>query len=317
MTGSAPDRTIRLCLCAVLALCLLSLECGERTPASPSPVGTPQGLPSSTLGPELIPEPLPPLAGGAEVFVGAGDIATCDANAESTARLLDGIGGTVFTLGDQAYPAGAEAEFRQCYDPTWGRHRGRTRPTPGNHEYESRNAGPYFDYFGGSAGPYGLGYYSYELGPWLVLSLNSNVAIPAQVDWMKGVLGRSRSRCTLVYWHHPLFSSGPSAKNGAIRAWWNVLYAFNAEIVLNGHDHIYERFAPQDDGGHPDPVRGLRQFVVGTGGAALHASTGPVANSEVRISAFGVLKLTLMADAYEWEFIPVSGPGDRGTGRCH
>lgn len=315
MTGTVIDRTTRLC--AALALCFLCLECGDKTPAAPTPVGPPQGTPSPTPPPEPVPEPPPPLAGGAEIFVGAGDIAFCDANAEHTARLLDGIGGTVFTLGDHAYPRAAEPEFRQCYDPTWGRHRGRTRPTPGNHEYESPNAGPYFDYFGGNAGPRGLGYYSYELGSWLVLSLNSNASISTQVNWLKEVLGRSRHRCTLAYWHHPLFSSGPSAKNPALRSWWNVLHANNADVVLSAHDHMYERFALQDDGGTGDPVRGLRQFVVGTGGAALHSSVGPAAHSEVRISAFGVLKLTLMADSYEWEFIPVSGPGDRGMGRCH
>jgi hypothetical protein len=260
---------------------------------------------------------LPPLAGGAEIFVGAGDIATCDGNAEATARILDGISGTVFTLGDHAYPRGAEAEYRQCYNPTWGRHLGRTRPTPGNHEYESPGARPYYDYFGGSAGPYGLGYYSYELGSWLVVSLNSNGNVAAQSDWLKGLLGRGRHRCTLAYWHHPLYSSGPSAKVTAIRSWWNILYANNADVVLSAHDHMYERFAPQDDGGHHDSNRGLRQFVVGTGGAALHSSTGPTPHSEARIFAFGVLKLTLMADAYDWEFIPVSGPADRGTGRCH
>ena len=315
MTGTVLSRTIRLG--AALALCLATIECGDKAPAAPTPVEPPLGSPSPTPPPGTGPEPLPPLAGGAEIFVGAGDIAMCDANSEMTARLLDSISGTVFTLGDHAYPRGAEAEFRQCYDPTWGRHRGRTRPTPGNHEYESPNAGPYYDYFGGSAGPHSLGYYSYELGPWLVVSLNSNGSVSAQADWLKGVLARSRQRCTLAYWHHPLYSSGPSAKVTAIRSWWNILHANNADVVLGAHDHMYERFAPQDDGGHIDPARGLRQFVVGTGGAALHSSTGPTPNSEVRLFAFGVLKLILTADAYDWDFIPVSGPGDRGTGRCH
>jgi hypothetical protein len=315
MNGTVSNRTFRLAV--ALALCLLGVECGEKSPANPTPVGPPQGSPSPMPSPEPGPVPLPPLAGGAEIFVGAGDIATCDPNSEGTARLLDGIGGTVFTLGDQAYPRGAEQEYRDCYDPTWGRHRGRTRPTPGNHEYESRNAGPYFDYFGAAAGPYGLGYYSYELGSWLILSLNSNVNIPAQQTWMKELLGRSRNRCTLAYWHHPLFSSGSSAKIPAIRSWWNVLHAANADVILSAHDHLYERFAPQDDGGTPDPARGLRQFVVGTGGAVLHPPVNVAANSEVRIAAYGVLKLTLLPDSYEWEFIPVSGQGDRGMARCH
>ena len=252
-----------------------------------------------------------------EVFVGAGDIATCDPNAESTARLIDSIGGTVFTLGDHAYPLGAEPEFRQCYDPTWGRHRARTRPSPGNHDYQQRGAGPYFEYFGANAGPAGAGYYSFELGSWLVLSLNSATNIPAQVTWLNNTLGRSRSRCAIAYWHEPLYSSGPNPKNPAVRDLWHVLYRFGVEIVLNGHDHIYERFAPQDDTGRVDRERGIRQFVVGTGGAALHPSMHRVPNSEILITAFGVLKLTLTADGYDWEFIPVSGQRDFGSGRCH
>src|SRR5690242_19152367 len=142
MKGPASNRTGHLG--AALALCLVAVECGEKAPAGPTPVATQGSAPPA--GPAPAPDPLPPLAGGVDIFVGAGDIATCDPNAESTARLLDGIPGTVFTLGDQAYPRGAEQEYRDCYDPTWGRHRGRTRPAPGNHEYESRNATPYFDY---------------------------------------------------------------------------------------------------------------------------------------------------------------------------
>jgi acid phosphatase type 7 len=252
-----------------------------------------------------------------EVFVGAGDIGTCDANSEATARLLDSIGGTVFTLGDHAYPTGSEYEFQTCYEPTWGRHRSRTRPTPGNHDYEQRGASAYFNYFGANAGFGGTGYYSFELGPWLVLSLNSNASIPAQVTWLKNILGRSKSRCTLAYWHHPLYASGPSARVSMVRDLWDVLYDAGAEVVLGAHDHLYERFAPQDDEGRLDPERGIRQFVVGTGGAAFHASTHRMPNSELLLLAHGVLKLTLSADGYEWEFITVSGQGDAGSGRCH
>jgi acid phosphatase type 7 len=251
------------------------------------------------------------------VFVGAGDIAFCDGNADATARLLDGIGGTVFTLGDHAYPKGAEQEFRDCYEPTWGRHKARTRPSPGNHDYESPGGSTYFAYFGASAGPPGLGYYDFQLGSWHVLSLNSNTGIPAQVTWLKNVLGRSRSRCTIAFWHHPLYSSGTSPKVAGIRDWWEVLYEFGADVVLSSHDHLYERFAPQDDRGRPDPERGIRQFIVGTGGAPQHADRSSMPNSEMLFNAFGVLKLTLLSDSYEWEFIPVSGPGDSGRGRCH
>jgi hypothetical protein len=253
----------------------------------------------------------------AEVFVGAGDIAFCDSNAEATARLLDAIGGTVFTLGDHAYPLGAEIEYRQCYDPTWGRHKARTRPTPGNHDYQQRGAATYFDYFGASAGLSGAGYYSFELGSWLILSLNSNNSIPTQVTWLNNVLGRSRSRCALAYWHEPLYSSGPNPKNPKVAELFQVLHRYGAEVVLTAHDHFYERFAPQDETGRLDPERGIRQFVVGTGGAGLHSAMYRMPNSEVLISAYGVLKLTLGADGYDWEFVPVSGQRDAGTGRCH
>jgi len=251
------------------------------------------------------------------VLVGAGDIATCDGNADATARLLDGIPGTVFTLGDHAYPNGADPEFQTCYEPTWGRHKVRTRPSPGNHDYESPGAAPYYAYFGASAGPAGLGYYSYDAGAWHVVALNSMADIQAQVSWLQQDLDLNRHRCTLAYWHAPLYSSGPHGDAVAVRDLWRVLYRAGAEMVLNGDAHMYERFAPQDHDGQLDPVRGIRQFVVGTGGAPLHGARETHSNSEVLIFAFGVLKLTLEADSYAWEFIPVSGQGDSGSGRCH
>jgi acid phosphatase type 7 len=298
---------------AVATLCLACIQCGSQTPSAPTPVASPPSEPTPV-------DPLaitPPTGGTTEIFVGAGDIANCDPNAEATARLLDSIGGTVFTLGDNAYPKGSEQNFRDCYDPTWGRHKSRTRPAPGNHDYETAGAAPYFNYFGPNAGPPGVGYYSFELGSWLVLSLNSNVGIPAQVTWMKNLLSRSKARCTIAYWHHPLYSSGPNSKMAGIREWWQVLYDAGAEIVLSAHDHLYERFAPQDDLGHLDPERGIRGFVVGTGGGQLYATNDRTPNSEVLISSHGVLKLTLASDRYEWEFIPVSGQRDSGSGRCH
>jgi hypothetical protein len=299
-------------LAATLILCF---ACGQ-PPAGPTPADPTQGPSTNPASAESPPMSSAP-SGMTEVFVGAGDIATCDPNAEATARLLDSIGGTVFTLGDHAYPLGAEPEFRQCYDPTWGRHKGRTRPTPGNHDYQQRGAGTYFEYFGVNAGLAAQGYYSFELGSWLALSLNSSVNIPAQVTWLKNVLGRSRSRCTIAYWHEPLYSSGPNPKNDAVRDLWQVLYENGAEVVLNGHDHFYERFAPQDDAGRLDPTNGIRQFIVGTGGAGLHPAMFRMPNSEVLIATFGVLKLTLFSDGYDWEFIPVSGQRDNGSGRCH
>lgn len=314
MTLTAPDAVpCRFAL--LIALCLVCAECGPETPAGPTPAGT---LVDPTSPPLVgAPQPILPLSGMTEVLVGAGDIATCDPNAEATARLLDSIGGTVITLGDHAYPLGAEPEFQQCYEPTWGRHKARTRPSPGNHDYQQRGASTYFQYFGANAGLTGAGYYSFEVGPWLVLSLNSNTGIPAQVTWLNNVLGRSTSRCTLAYWHEPLYSSGPNPKNPAVRDLWLVLHRAGAEVVLSAHDHFYERFALQDATGRIDPERGVRQFVVGTGGAPLHPAMLRMPNSEALIAAFGVLKLTLSADGYEWDFISGSGPGDTGRGRCH
>jgi hypothetical protein len=244
----------------------------------------------------------------------------CDANAEATARLLDGIGGTVFTLGDHAYFQGTAQEFRDCYDPTWGRHRARTRPVPGNHDYESPVAAPYFAYFGASAGPTGLGYYSFDLGAWHVVAMNSNIAIQAgsaQWSWLRQDLAANRSKCLLAYWHHPLFTSGPDGSTTAVRDIWRLLYEAGAELVLNGHEHLYERFAPQDPDGRSDAGQGIRQIIVGTGGAVLYSPLAPVANSDVRLSAFGVLKLTLVTDGYQWEFVPVSGRADAGAASCH
>lgn len=271
----------------------------------------------------VVPTPVPPPnAGSPPVLVGAGDIAQCvTSESEGTARLLDSIAGTVFTLGDNAYFHGSRDDYRNCYAGTWGRHRARTRPVAGNHEYESAGAFPYFEYFGEAAGPFGEGYYSFEIGPWHIIALNSNVDVgesSEQVRWLRDDLRSSRARCTLAYWHHPLFSSGPNGNIRAMHTIWRTLYDADADVVLAAHDHLYERFAPQDADGRPDPVRGLRSFVVGTGGAALSQHFRSQPNSEMRLSAFGVLKLTLSVDRLEWDFVPVSGGSlDFGVAQCH
>jgi hypothetical protein len=317
---------------AILFICLAGVQCGRQTPIGPT--ATSQLVPGSqTLtGPastaqveQSAPDPLVtvPQSSLPEVFVGAGDIAMCDANyanADATARLLDRIGGTVFALGDNAYMSGTREQYRDCYGPTWGRHRSRTRPVPGNHEYLSSGAVPYFDYYSANAGPHGRGYYSFDLGAWHVVALNSNIAAgtgAGQFGWLRNDLAASHARCTVAYWHHPLFSSGRNGDTPRMRELFRALYEAGAEIVLAAHDHLYERFAPQDPDGNADPVRGIRQFVVGTGGAYLYPAMTVRPNSEIRTSAHGVLKLTLLADRYDWEFIQVSGAGDRGSGTCH
>jgi hypothetical protein len=260
-------------------------------------------------------------AGPAATFVGAGDIGSCgESGAEATARLLDTIGGTVFALGDNAYPDGTADDYRNCYDPAWGRHRGRTRPVAGNHEYHTPGAAPYFDYFGVSAGPHGLGYYSFDVGTWHVVALNSNVPADSrstQAAWLRADLTAHPAACTLAYWHHPLFSSGGYGDSGQVRDLWKILHAAGADIVLAGHEHFYERFAPQDANGNADATGGIRQFIVGTGGAPLRDRVTVRGNSEALLKAHGVLKLTLRGGGYDWDFVSVAGPGDTGTGECH
>lgn len=263
------------------------------------------------------------------VLVGAGDIASClpaDTGDSATARLLNSVRGTVFTLGDNAYGQGTVEQFRNCYGTTWGRHKARTRPAVGNHEYNTLGANPYFSYFGKRAGERGKGYYSYDRGSWHVVVLNSNCEFvgcgprSAQLRWLRRDLAKNRTSCTLAYWHHPRFSSGSEhGDSPATSNFWKVLYRNKADVVLSGHDHDYERFAPQTPGGKLSP-RGIRQFVVGTGGKELRPFGAIKDNSRVRnASTFGVLKLTLHPRSYEWRFIPAAGKTftDTGGTPCH
>ena len=267
--------------------------------------------------------PTPPGSSSPAVLVGAGDIADCNVpGSQLTGQLLAGIAGTVFTTGDNAYPSGTAENFRDCYHPTWGPHRQRTRPSPGNHEYDTPGAAPYFAYFGERAGPPGLGYYSYSLGSWLVLSLNSEFGFTggsAQMAWLRTELSTAMTRCAVAYFHKPLFSSGAHGDQGQMRDMWRTLYEFGVDVVISGHDHNYERFAPQDFNGRFDPTRGIRQFVVGTGGATLRPVGALRPNSEVHGSSWGVLVLTLEDAVYRWQFLPAQPGGlqDAGTGQCH
>jgi hypothetical protein len=268
---------------------------------------------------------------GEPVVVAAGDIASCASPGdEATSELLAGIDGTIITLGDNAYEKGSTEDFRECYDPTWGRYKNRTRPVPGNHEYHTPGAEGYFDYFGEAAGDPSKGYYSYDLGRWHVVALNSikclekagcHAASP-QVRWLKSDLAASDDKaCTLAYMHHPRFSSGElHGSTPEVRPLWEALYEAGTDVVLAGHEHNYERFAPQDPNGEADPERGIRQFVVGTGGKRHYEVETTLPNSEVHNDeTYGVLKLTLHPEGYSWRFIPVEGETftDSGHGRCH
>lgn len=270
------------------------------------------------------------------VLLAAGDIAQCGKPyAAATAALLRDLPGTVATLGDNAYDAGSRQEFATCYGPTWGAEKARTKPAAGNHEYNTRGARGYFGYFGSAAGNQRAGYYSYDLGAWHIVVLNSNCkeaggcgADSPQGRWLRQDLAAHPTRCTLAYWHHALFSSGVThGSDAAMRPAWQALYDAGADVVLSGHEHNYERFAPQNPDGELDRKRGMRQFVVGTGGAGLYPFGQPMPTSERRnADTFGVLALTLRPSGYAWEFVPVDsgidsrGPRaftDTGSTRCH
>ncbi len=266
------------------------------------------------------------------VLVGAGDISSCysgNTGDEATAKLLDTIPGTVFTAGDNAYPDGTLNQFTTCYGPTWGRYKARTHPAAGNHEYHTPGASGYFSYFGAAAGNRTKGYYSYDLGTWHIIVINSNCefiggcqAGSSQEQWLRADLAAHPTACTLAYWHHPLFSSGFHESDEPMRPIWQALYDAHADLIINGHSHNYERFAPQDPAGRRDRARGLREFVVGTGGDKFQPMGMVQPNSEVRNNTtHGVIKLTLHPTSYDWVFIPIGIAGqtftDAGSTACH
>ena len=273
----------------------------------------------------------------ATLLLAVGDIANCeadDARHVETAALVDTlIGdsavGDIALLGDIAYDAGSAEEFADCYDVAWGRHGARVRPVPGNHEYRTTGAEGYFTYFEAKASPDDpecrrdcAGYYAYDLGEWHIVALNSEASMTngsPQEMWLRADLAANRSRCTLAYWHHPRFSSGAHGNDDRSADIWQTLYDFGVDIVLNGHEHNYERFAPQNPDGMLDAGRGIRVFVVGTGGAPLRNFGSVQANSEARNrDAWGVLQLALYNQHYTWTFKPIAGQTyiDSGSASC-
>lgn len=311
-------RTARHPSLALVALLLLAWSGAPPTQAAP---GTDQRDAVQQLRAE-----------GDAVLVGAGDIAECKGSFDSaTAALVNATPGTVFTLGDNAYPDGTTADFANCYGPTWGVFKDRTRPVAGNHDYNTPGAAAYFAYFGAAAGNPSEGWYSYDVGTdWHVVVLNSNCAFVGgcgagspQEQWLRADLAASKRACTLAMWHHPRFSSTygttPPASAASSRAFWKALYDDGAEVVLNAHEHVYERFAAQDASGAADPGNGIRQFTVGTGGEELSGFHKTDPDSQARdATTYGVLRLTLGRGTYTWSFLPIAGSTftDSGTGSC-
>lgn len=296
------------------------------SPTTPSPGNGPTPTPTATptLGPT--PVPTPPTTGGGSgqtvSVVAAGDVGQCGSpGTAATARLVDTLPGAILLAGDIAYPHGSAQDFRNCFDPFWGHFR--SRPwfaVPGNHEYETPGASAYFDYFGAAAGPRGLGYYAFMAGEWLVLMINSSIPVARgsdQWEFARHELATQRTPCTLAVWHYPLFSSGPNGPTAFMRDMWALLQEARAEVVVNAHDHLYERFARQMADGRAEPALGVRQFTVGTGGADLYGFVRASPNSEARLSAFGVLRLTLRPALVEWQFITTTGRVfDEGLDTC-
>jgi hypothetical protein len=298
---------------ALALLCLL-LASGAWGQAAPLP-------PKIAAAGDIACDPADPNFNG-----GQGTATAC--RMKATSDLMLGLGLTAaLNLGDNQYENGALAKYQASYDPTWGRLNAIIRPVPGNHEYVTAGAAGYFSYFGAAAGDPSKGYFSYDLGSWHLITLNSNCAAVGgcgagspQLQWLAADLAAHPGTCTLAGWHHPRFSSGPHGDDATFDAFWQALYAAGADVVLNGHDHVYERFAPQSPAGAADPTQGIRQFTVGTGGKNLTGFPIVRANSEVRnASAFGVLELTLQANGYIWRFLsaPDGAVLDQGASLCH
>jgi len=289
----------------------------------------PTQRPTPTPTPEITPDAsgnIPsPSEQPAATMIAVGDIATCDAEGDSaTAALVAEMDGTLATLGDNVYPAGSDQAFADCYDPVYGPFKDRTRPAIGNHDIEDDGGDAYYRYFGEAAGNPGEGWYSYELGAWHVIVLNSNCGHVGcddgtpQYEWLTIDLASNQRECTLAYWHHARFSSGPHGDIGAVEDFWQALDDAGADLLLAGHDHIYERFAPQTATGASEP-EGLIEITAGTGGAAHHETNRTAPNSEIAITdAYGVLVLTLRPDGWDWSFLQTDGSeGDTGSASCH
>jgi hypothetical protein len=315
--------TSRAAALAGVVLLSLAAEGQGANGAEPRPASPPASAATEEVA---APDHSKPARGApAPTVVAAGDISPGRiAGQQETSDLVLRLDPTrVLALGDTQYPTGALADFRDYYAPTWGRFKARTKPAPGNHEYGTAGAAGYFSYFGRAARPAGRSYYSFDLPGWHLISLDSNIdhtAGSAQVEWLRADLRRSSRRCVLAFWHHPRFSSGAAPGNDTtVLPFWRSLYRHRTDLVLNGHEHNYERFAAQTPGGVATR-RGIREFVVGTGGASHYGFGDPRPNSQARVSnTYGVLRLVLRPRSYLWTFVSVRGEvlDSGGPRRCH
>ena len=306
----------------------VAASAGSRTDSPPSPTAATVAPPTSDPTAQGTAAPQPTTEGPTVTLVGTGDIADCNSDVDTqTAALVAEVPGTVITMGDNAYEDGTRAEFDACYQPTWGQFKGRTRPAPGNHEYHTPGAAGYFGYFGDRAGPDGRGYYAYTRGAWRIYSLNSQCGEiggcdPAspQLRWLLDDLEANPSRCSLAYWHHPRYSSGEHGSQAVMDPIWDALVDARVEIVLAGHDHSYERFAPMDKAGDLAPERGITSFVVGTGGREFYEFEEILSTSRARVSGVaGVIELTLRPESWSSRFVAVPGSDftDNAQDVCH
>jgi hypothetical protein len=313
-------RTAGLLIVALVVLglaLLVTARLGQAPVSSPlptasAPAATATGSPGAT----------PESSGGEAVLLAVGASGYCGAaNADNVGPLAATLPGTIALLGDIAYDDGSATDFKNCFDPTWGPLRDRLRPAPGNHEYETKSASGYFDYFAAAAGPRGEGWYSYDLGAWHLIALNSECGAieggcegkdSAELAWLVADLAAHPAQCTLAYWHHPRYSSGRHGDDDMTDALWAALSDAGADLILEGHDHDYERMSAVD---------GIRSFVVGTGGRSLYTWPGsPGPHTEVRNNdTYGLLELTLRPTDFSWRFVPVAGGTftDTGTAACH
>ena len=322
-------------LALLLGSALAFTECGGGgSPTSPAPVvSVDPNRPITTPPVEVIPNPDPvipttppvvPPPGVTSTFVNVlGDTGWCGSPALAPlARLFDRFDGDILLAGDLAYPSGTMEEFRNCFEPSFGKFKSRMRASPGNHDYVSSvSADAYFNYFGERSGPNRLGYYSFKAGEWTVFMLNSNVPIhkaSAQFAFVQRIMQQAPTRCTMAVLHHPFDSSGINGPTPMLRDIWELMYNLGADVVIAGHDHLYERHAPIDASQRRNDARGIRQFTVGTGGAPLYNKVRNGLNSEFLVSNYGVLRLKLDPALYEWQFMDMNGNVlDRGLTVCH